>query len=457
MKIKGLSKKDSISRIIQKNIWSYVAELQELVRIPSVSTDRKAINACSRVLAGYMKKAGISTEIYPLAKGNPIVLGQLQSRNNSKGLLVYGHYDAHPVGKLADWEYSPFKAELSGEKLYGRGAADNKGNFFSWVKAVEILNHLHIDIPLNLTFLFDGEEEIGSPNLGAFVRSNRPLLEKCGSKVVFEPRQDYLGRPFINLGWKGILLLELAIKRKKEVHSSYAPIVENPIDELIGSLSSLKKEGKILIYGFYDNVQQPSKIDLDLISKITINKKAMMSTLGTNAFGEEIKDSEILSKLLLEPSLTFVGIQGGYVGSPRTVIPSVAKTIVEFRLVPNQSSSDILSKLQAHFSRLSYHDIEVKPHFSSEPSRTSFNEPIVKTAIKSIGQVFKKPPLIYPNLQGTSPDWIFTSELGIPSIGMGVGYHHLCHSPNEYISIEQFSNGIELAASLILNLTASRS
>lgn len=457
MKSEINKKIDRIKNIIRKNINTYVVELQELIKIPSISTDRGAIKECAHKLAGYMMDAGISTEIQELPRGNPVLLGEFSSQKNSGNsnwLLVYGHYDVHPVGKLIDWNYSPFGAEISDGKIYGRGSADNKGNLFSWVKAVEILTNNNITIPVNLLFLFEGEEEIGSPHLRAFVKSNKSLLKRCSSKVVFEPRQDYLGRPIINLGWKGIMLLELSLKRGREIHSSYTPLVENPVNRLISALSTIQRDRRVLIEGFYEDVEKPSEIDHMLISRIPLDKRAISSAIDFDITKEDNKDSELLNRLLLEPSFTIIGIQGGYVDNPRTVIPSESKAIVEFRLIPRQSSKKIISRLKTHLSNMSYNDIRIKEYFSSEPSITSYHEPIVKIATDSIYHTFKTEPLVYPSLQGTSPDWIFTSELKIPSIGMGAGYHHLCHSPDEYISIEQYSKGIELAASLILNSAA---
>ena len=447
----------NIEKEIRKNKNKYVKTLKEFVQQPSISADGTGIEGMVKMITKEMNKIGISTRLLKSSiGGNPVILGTL-NKNNGYNLLVYGHYDVHPVGDPNDWDYEPFSAEIIGNKIIGRGTADNKGNFLSWIKAVEILKDLGIDIPFNIIFFFEGEEEIGSPNLENIIRENEKYIPKLDAKIVFEPRQDSQGHPFLNLGWKGMLSLKVIFKNKGgQIHASYGSLVSHPIFEMVKAINKIYDGNMILLPDFYNDIISVSREEEKCIEKIGWSKKDIVKGLG----GESIKqiglsDKEIIKTLLLEPSMTISAVSAGSVIPPvRSVIPGSASFLIEFRLVPNQNCHNIYQSFVNYLENMNLNcHFKVNLLATSEPTRTSVRDPFVEKIRKACNSTFNCECYIYPNLQGTSPDHLFKKLYQIPSLGCGCGFHHLCHRPNEYITIEQYMNGIELATKIILELS----
>src|SRR6266704_751787 len=241
---------------IQKNREPFLRDFRTLLRQPSISAQGKGITDCARIVKKNMDAAGIKTQILPEKNGNPIVYGEVKSKSSSRTLLIYGHYDVQPVEPLEEWDSPPFDAKLQGKKIVSRGAADSKNNVTSCIKATESFLKSTGDVPLNLKFLFEGEEEIGSPHLPGFIDENKERL-KADSVVCYDGDFDETGRPKISLGVKGLLYVELRCKKAREdLHSSYAPLVDNPAWRLVWALNTMKSpEGKILVKGWFDDVQ----------------------------------------------------------------------------------------------------------------------------------------------------------------------------------------------------------
>lgn len=449
-----LFQKFKIGNLIEKRLMDYVETLQNFVRQPSVSTEGTGIHAMANMVSEEMAEVGFESHVLESAPdGYPVVLGVLSNNKNDKTLLVYGHYDVHPVGNPIDWKVDPFSAELVEDRIIGRGTADNKGNFLSWIKAVQLFREIGFELPLNLILLIEGEEEIGSPHLGEFVRRHRDLLSKANAKVVFEPRQDARGKSFINLGWKGSLCLKLTFESKSgQIHSSYASIVSNPIWQLMEALISITDGTNVTIPGFYNRVAKKSEEEKNLVAQIEWDKDDLISVLAlTNESFKDphLKGQPLRERLLLEPGFNISAITAGSVEpAVNAVIPEKASCLIEFRLVPQQRCTDIIDLVKRHLQKLN-HKIQVDVLSKVEASRTSPKEKVVQAIKRSCELTFGVAPDIYPSLQGISPDYLFTDLLGVPSVGGGCGYHHLCHRPNEFITLLQFSKAIELSANII--------
>ena len=237
-------KMSSLSRVyeeIDKNIDKYVEDLQEFIRQPSISSEKVGLKKAAEMLLSSMQKVGINAKVIPVENGNPIVYGRVGCpKNGKKTLLVYAHYDVVTTDPDEEWNIDPFSAKIINDKIYGRGSADAKGNIFAWLKGVEAFMEVERRTPINLIFLFEGEEEIGSPNLYEFVVNNIDLFKGADAKIMFDVRQESDGRPLINLGWSGWLYIEIEAKGPNDdIHSSYAGIVENPAWRLILFLLSI--------------------------------------------------------------------------------------------------------------------------------------------------------------------------------------------------------------------------
>lgn len=462
-KMSSLLPESDVRSLIQERLMDYVETLRRFIRQPSISADGTGIEAMADLLAQEMDRLAIETKVLKLsAKANPVVLGTLFNPENHFTLLVYGHYDVHPVGNLAMWKFNPFSADLIEDRIYGRGAADNKGNFLSWIKAIQLLREVDVHLPINIIFVFEGEEEIGSPHLGEFVLQYKDLLSKANAKVVFEPRQDTRGKAFINLGWKGSLSLKLTAESKSgQIHASYASFVLNPAWELINAVHSMTDGINVVIPRFYEKVVKPSQKEKELVAQLQWDKEDLLSALGGESVkeikqvgGYELRGPLLRERMLLEPSFIICAFSSGSVEPPvKGVIPAEASCLLQFRLVPHQKCAEIVDLVKKHLRNdHNYYGIEVEVLSATEPSRTPADSQFVEYIRNVCQMTFAETCDVYPSLQGASPDYLFTDILNIPSVGCGCGYHHLCHRPNEYITIPQFSKGIELAVNILLNV-----
>ncbi len=405
-----------------------------------------------------MENAGISTRILPEKDGNPVVFGEVRSKSSSKTLLIYGHYDVQPPEPLEEWISGPFEAKMHGKKIISRGAADSKNNVTSFIKATEAFLKTTGDVPLNLKFVVEGEEEIGSPHLPAFIDENRERL-KADSVVCYDGDFDETGRAKITLGVKGLLYVELHCRKAKEdLHSSYAPLVENPAWRLVWALSTMKSpDDKIRIKGWYDDVEPFTPAQSRLIGKIPFRPENLMRAFGVRKFlMKTARDG--LKRYLTEPTCTICGFKTGYTGKgSKTVLPGNAMLKIDFRLVYNQNPRKQLGLLREHLKKNGFDDIQVKPLGFLEPSRTSPSAPIAKAAAKAARIAYGASPVVMPRNPASGPDYVFTKRLGLDSIWTGSGppsaYSH-AHAPNEYTTVDHFLLGIKYIAGIVHSYAA---
>lgn len=453
-----MEKINEIKKLIENNLNDYTKTLRMFIKQPSISADGIGINKMAKMLKEEMNRVGINTCLLkPSSGGYPVVLGTIKNKKNNYTLLVYGHYDVHSIGNLEDWKFDPFSAEIVSDKIIGRGSADNKGNFLSWIKAIEVLKELGINIPINIIFFFEGEEEIGSPHLNIILNENKDLISEANSKIVFEPRQDSKGKAFINLGWKGMLSLKLTFKnRGGQIHASYGSLVSNPIFELVRAIKEITDGANIYLPGFYKSIVSLSPEERECLKNINWNENDIVKALnGEPLKYENLKGEKVIETLLLDPSITVSAISSGSVDPPvRSVIPESASCLIEFRLVLNQRCNKVYNSCVKLLNKLNGKcRFQLEILASSEATRTDVKHDFVNKIRKACNLTFGYKCDVYPNLQGTSPDHFFKSIFNIPSVGCGCGYHHLCHRPNEFITISQFSKGIELATNIIMELS----
>lgn len=401
-----------------------------------------------------MEVAGISAKILPEKNGNPVVYGEVRSKSSAKTLLVYGHYDVQPPEPLEEWVSGPFEAKMQGKKIIARGAADSKNNVTSCIKAVEAYLKTIGDVPLNVKFIFEGEEEIGSPHLPSFIEENRERL-KADSVVCYDGDLDETGRAEISLGVKGLLYVELRCRKAREdLHSSYAPLVENPAWRLIWALSTIKgPDDRILVKGWYDDVEPFTPAQSRLVGKIPFRAENLLREWGVKKFLHAKTAREALKRYLTEPTCTVCGFKTGYIGQgSKTVLPGSAMLKLDFRLVYNQNPRKQLKLLKQHLRSRGFDDIQVKALGFLEPSRTKPSAPIAKAAAKAAKMVYGTSPVVLPRNPASGPDYVFTKRLGLDSIWTGSGppsaYSH-AHAPNEYTTVDHFLAGIKYIAGII--------
>lgn len=423
-----------------------IEALKELLRIPSISTVHQGIEECAEKVKDLLEEAEFETQIIE-TKGHPVVFGEKKGKTD-KTLLFYDHYDVQPPEPLEEWVSPPFEPEIRNNRLYARGVADNKGNFTARLEAVKTFDEL----PVTVKFVVEGEEEIGSPHLEGAVKKNKDLLKADG--CIWEAGyKDGAGRPTMFLGAKGLCYVELRITGpNRDLHSASAVVVESPVWRLVRALTTLKDEKEyILVEGFYDDINPPEKEEIDLANTIPYDGDITKGLLGIDKFLLNMSDTEAVSNILYAPSCNICGINAGYTGEgSKTVLPSKAMVKLDFRLVPDQDPVKIYELVKTHLKKHGFPDITVELMGPLWPAKTYFKDPFVKTVKESMDAVYHQEAIVYPTMSGSGPMWLFTRELSIPTVSIGVGdAESRVHSPNESIKVTDYEQGVEVIKELI--------
>jgi acetylornithine deacetylase/succinyl-diaminopimelate desuccinylase-like protein len=443
-----------IKEYITKNKDRFLAELFEWLRIPSISADNKYkadIRRAAEFLRTKLVEAGAENVEICETAGNPIVYGEKIIDPALPTVLVYGHYDVQPPDPLNLWTSPPFEPVIREDKIYARGSCDDKGQVYMHVKAFEAMNKLKL-LSCNIKFMVEGEEEVGSDNLGLFVSQNKSKM-KADVILISDTAMISLEHPSITTGLRGLSYVEVEVTGpNRDLHSGvYGGAVANPINILCSMIASLHDEnGKITVPGFYDGV-----VELTEDERLEINK----APFDLDDYKRDLKIKEIkgeknyttLERTGIRPTLDVNGIWGGYTGEgAKTVLPSKAYAKISMRLVPNQRSVEITDLFTKHFRSIApaYVEVKVTPLHGGEPAVTSTNSFAYKSASKAFEDVFGKIPI--PMRDGGSIPIValFKKELGLDTVMMGFGFDtDAIHSPNEHFGVKNFMIGIETIVS----------
>ncbi len=435
---------------LEENKQRFLDELLELLRIPSVSTDPKFkddVFEAAEFIREKLTEAGADVaEICP-TKGFPIVYGEKIIDPAKPTVLVYGHYDVQPADPYELWDSPPFEPVVKDSIIYARGSSDDKGQMYMHVKALEMMLKTG-NLPCNVKFMIEGEEEVGSENLGAFVRANK---KKLAADVVLISDTSMLANdvPSITTGLRGVSYFQVEVTGpNRDLHSGvYGGAVANPVNVLCSMITSLIDEkGRITIPGFYDDVEEVSAAERAEMAKVPFDLEAFKKDLGIEAVqGEE--GYSTTERTSIRPSLDVNGIWGGYTGEgAKTVLPSKAYAKISMRLVPNQKSSKIDKLFEDYIRQLAPPSVKVEviPIQRGEPVVTPTNSKAYQAASRAFEQTFSKAPIPVRS-GGTIPIVaLFEEVLGLKSILMGFGLDSdNIHSPNEHYGLFNYYKGIE--------------
>ena len=422
-------------------------DLRTLLRQPSVAAQNLGMAECAELVRQMLADIGARVEVVPLEGGHPVVFGEIDA-GAPRTLLFYNHYDVQPPEPLEEWEVDPFAAEIRDGRLIARGVADNKGNLMTRIKAVEAWLRGEGRLPVNVKFVIEGEEEIGSVHLGQFMERYAHRLAADG--VVWESGgKDARGRPVIAAGCKGILYVELVARcANQDLHSSLAAIVPNPAWRLVQALATLKDvdSDRVLIEGFYDDVRAPTAAERELLERFPLEEDEMLASWGLDGFIGGLRGVALQEKLLYAPTCTICGLVSGYTGpGTKTVLPREARVKLDFRLVPDQRAEDILAKLRAHLERHGFGDLEIVVLGPEDPAQTDLDHPLVGVCRDTAREVYGVEPVLRPRMAGTGPMYLFhRAGLTATVDGVGIGHHgSLVHAPNENVFVEDYYRGIE--------------
>jgi acetylornithine deacetylase/succinyl-diaminopimelate desuccinylase-like protein len=435
----------------------FVAELCDLIRFPSVSAQpqhKKDLRACAEWIVQHCRQIGLEATLRPTV-GNPVVVAKTRRAKNSRQphYLVYGHYDVQPPEPLDLWKTPPFEPRIEGRNLFARGSTDNKGQFFAHLKAVEAYLKTGTPVPCDLTFVIEGEEEVGSENLSVFLKKNRRELD-CEAVVISDTGMPSPKHPALGYSLRGIMAFEITLHGPaRDLHSGgFGGAVDNPamaLSQLLGQLRD--KNGRITIPGFYNGVAPLSAYERKEYARLPITDAALQKMTGVKKlFGERgFTPSEQRSA---RPTFEINGLTSGYQGEgSKTIIPSWARAKITCRLVPNQKPDHVRKAVLEHLKTICPPTVrlEIETGHGAEAYLVSPTGPQAQAALRALEQAFGHKPIL--TREGGSIPIVneFKKILGADSLLLGLGLpDDSAHSPNEKFNLDCFEAGQRMSALL---------
>jgi acetylornithine deacetylase/succinyl-diaminopimelate desuccinylase-like protein len=430
---------------IESRADQYVEWLTQACSIPSLAERPEGLEQMCKWVETKLTDIGLEVSRLPIPGAPDALLGT--GGTGERTVLVYDHYDVQPVDPIDLWDTHPFEPSIRDGVFFARGAADNKGDLVARIAALDAYRQTHPELPVNLKFLVEGEEEIGSPHFPALVSRYGDRLHADG--CIWEGIGiDHVGRPELVFGAKGLAYVELNVRTLVEdQHSSLAVIAPSAAWRLIQALSTLRNpDGKVLIDGFYDDLVPPTPEDEEMLASLPFEEEQERARLGTSRFVGDATGIDLVRRYFFEPTCNIAGLDSGYTvpGSPKTVLPKQAMAKLDMRLVPDQDPDDIVAKLKKHLSERGFDDIEVT-YLGGQPAVRSPADSLVGRAAISAAGVFEKEPAVSPLMIGTGPMYPIAGYLGIPTVSPA----GVCrpdsniHAPNENVRVQDFVHVIE--------------
>ncbi len=438
---------------IESRHEEYLEELNAFLEIPSISTGssrQEDIQRAAEFVRGELDRSGMQPEIFP-TEGHPIVYGERIEHTDRPTLLIYGHYDVQPVDPIDLWETGPFEPSVRDDCLFARGSADDKGQVFIHFKSTQAFMEQAGELPVNVKFLVEGEEEIGSPHLLPWVESNLDRL-KADAVMISDTTMFAREVPSIGYGLRGLSYLQIDVRGpNRDLHSgSFGGPVANPAFVLSQILSALKDDNdRVLIPGFYDRVRELTPEEKEAFASLPFDEGAFCADLGVRKLAGE-KGYTPLEQLWARPTLEVNGLLSGFTGEgAKTVLPSLGMAKVSMRLVPDQDYSEIDELFERFVRSLAPETVslEVTRMHGGQPWVASLDHPALRAAANAVEAGFGKRP-VFQREGGTIPIVSdFQEVLGIPTVLMGIGLpDENAHAPNENLYLPHFFNGIKASA-----------
>ena len=443
---------EALAACVDRRAETYLDWLRQLASIPSISATGEGVCDCANHLCELMRSVEIETELLETG-GGPLIVGT--AGTGDRTLLLYGHYDVQPTGQPEDWRDPPFSPTVRDGAIWGRGVGDNKGQLLAHLCALDAWQQATgAPPPIRTIFVFDGEEEVGSPNTLPFIAANP---ERFKADLVFGADGSTLGvdGPALFLEVHGLLYLELSAQgAREEWHSgSYGSLLPNPIVRLAGALGSMIDDsGRVLIEGFYDSVREPSAELRQLADQLPIGFLRDPAAYGVDRFSTDSPREA----MFFGPKFCVCGFAGGYSGEGvKTAVPTHASAKIDVTLAPEQAPEEILELVHTHLDRSGFSDIRVLALATCPPIAIDPDHELVQLVASAMEQVWGRQPVLFPSIGGGGPLAAFDSGLGIPALMAPYAQADLHeHSTQEHLSLEWFLNGIKTTAELYRRLAA---
>jgi len=443
---------ETVWQEIDREMDTAVEALRQLGRIPSITADTGAVERAAAMAAGMLHELGAEVGVEQVAPDYPLVWGRVRGADPSRCLLMYNHIDVVPPGDEDKWRHDPFEPTLESGALYGRGIGDNKGPFVARAAACAAYRRVAGAPPVDLIFLVDGQEEIGSPGLGEFLaqRADRFRADAClweGST------KDSRGIPTFQMGVKGKHIVEITVLGPRAgLHNKYGVLVKNPVWELAHLLASMRgPDGEPRVAGCAEGVDRFSDEERRALGRMAFDKASLQQDCGLPGVLPELEDGSYWEHLLLRPDIVALDLAGGEtLGAARGTLPREARVKLSFSLVPSQSPEHVDECLRRHVAGLPYADrVRIRHLRSVPPYRTPLSAPIAGHVRRAATAVYGCDPIIYPLSPGSGPMSTICGPLGVDTIAVGVSHPgSASHGPNENIRLQDFAEGIRLVAAI---------
>lgn len=445
---------EDIFNYIDRNQVRFVEELLPLIAQPSISTTGEGMQECAKMLMESMEKVGIKTRLLE-TESFPVVYGEIKTADSDKTLLLLCHYDVVPPGPLEHWPHPPFTPVIENNRIWARGSGDAKGQLFAGIKAVEAWKAIDDELPINLRFMFIGDEEIGSPTLTDFIEQHIELVRADAVLFTDASTLDVWG-PIVFLANRGVLAIELiAHGAKSSAHSgSYGGLLRNPALRLCQAVASMRdSEGRIQINGFLDDLRPLGSVERELLAHLEIDREKKLQTLGASEFWGD-PGYGYFETQMYRPTLNVHGLTSGYQEDGwMASVPSEAKAKIDINIVPDLDHQDILDKIKRHLLNHGFEDIEVK-ELARLPyaSAANIDDPFLGVVSRAQTRVWGVPPVIYPSIGGAG-DLVkaFKDGAGIKQFLMvPLAQPDMNeHSPMESFDLTWYQKGIKTIVAII--------
>ncbi len=446
---------DAVNQFVTEHQERLLEELKEFLRIPSISTlpeHTKDVRLAAAFVSEKLRSAGLENVELIETERHPLVSADWLHAPGKPTVLCYGHYDVQPADPLELWDSPPFEPVVRNGSIYARGSADDKGQMYTHIKAVEALREIHGTLPVNLKFLIEGEEEVGGVSISKYVEGHAEKL-RADVALVSDTSMYAPGLPTLNVGLRGLVYMEVeATGPSRDLHSGvYGGAAPNPIFGLVELLGTVKnRKGKVKVNGFYDDVEPPSQAELDSWEKLPFSESAFLrDEVGSSKLIGE-KHHTVLERVWSRPTFEIHGIAGGFTGAgSKTVIPSKAVAKVSFRLVPNQDPEKIVAAFRKHVEKHTPKGIQIDVRVlgASPGVMVNTDNQAIQVAAAAMEDIFGQ-PTVFTRSGGSIPIvGEFAKFAGIPTILMGFGLpDDGLHSPNEKYSVDNYYKGIMTVA-----------
>ena len=436
-----------------------IGELQEFCAIRSVADDRLGITGASDWVRNKLLALRADTQVHPIPGGNPLIYGRLAG-GVPQTVLFYNHYDVVPEGPIHEWRHIPFRPTVEGDKIYARGVSDNKGGLTSRLHAIETVLAVRGSLPCGVKFLVEGDEEVGSPSMKQFSLLHREEFRNMldAELCIWENgRKDADGHPWARFGVRATCTVDLSVTTaNKDAHARTGAELLNAAWRLVWALASLKDaKDRILIDGFYDDVQPTTGEDLEVLNAFPLDEEAYLQRMGLDSFLNHLTGLELKERIYMKPTLNICGVESGepHQGM-RSIVPHTARARVTFLMVPNQRAETVLERLKLHLERHGFGDVKVSSRSEGAPVRTPVTSPYRGVIQRAAARVYEKPLVTEITQVGSGPGYLLRDvNPDLPIIGIGpanTGSSH--HGPDENLSLTDYKQAVKHVIALLYEM-----